>query len=174
MTPAATPEPPASDLMPLLGFDAAALAANRQGELSAAQRDRLRRSQRRLIGIGLGAFFGLALAATLSLFTAQTAAAPLMSLVGLLLTLINALLVGLFARQWLRLSADLRGQQVEVLSGQLERVIKATGRMNNFILRIEGHDLAVNKEIFKAFQHQARYRVYRTRHSQLLLSAEPE
>lgn len=164
---------PVTDLMPLLHFTLADLEANRGGRLSPGQQVRLKQLQTRLVFIGAAVFIGLAFLATVFLFVGQTGGAAILSLTGAGLTGINALAIGLFARQWLRLSADLRTDGVVTISGTLERILRPTGRVHHYILRVSGEEVVVNKDTFKVFQHDAPYHLYRTRHSRILLSAEP-
>jgi hypothetical protein len=163
--------PPTSALMPLLQFTAEDLAANQQGRLSPVQQARLQAWQRRLVFMGSVAFISISFLATLFIFGGQTSANPLLSFCGVMLTVLNAITLGLLARQWLRLSADVRGGTVEILSGQLERVLRPTRNQQNYVLRIAQVEFAVNKETFKAFRHEVAYQFYRTPHAQILLSA---
>lgn len=160
-------------LMPLLKFSHDDLAANRQGKLGDSQIARLKSLQSRALWIGMAGFFGFAFAATICLFFGSENGFLIMTLLGVFLTLVNALFVGVFARQWMRLRADLDAGEIDVIQGELERVVKANGRMNNFLLRIEDEEFYVNKEVFLLFQHEVDYAVYRTRHSAVLLAAEP-
>jgi hypothetical protein len=168
----ATPSP-AAELMPLLNFTLDDLENNRSGKLSAAQQQHLKSLQTRLLMIGSGVFFALAFLATLFLFGGQSASSGILTLIGFLLTGLNAIVMGMFGRQWMRLNADLRGDSIDMIGGKLERILRPTGRINNYVLRVSQTDFAVNKDTFKAFQHEAPYRMYRTRHSRILLSAEP-
>jgi hypothetical protein len=79
----------------------------------------------------------------------------------------------MFGRTWMRLSADMRGGQVEIIAGPMERVIRPTSRVNNYVLRVEGVDFVVRKDLFKLFRHQQPYRLYRSPHARVLLAAEP-
>lgn len=161
-----------SELMTRLRFTAADLAANQGGELSEEQQARLRQSQTRLVAIGAASFIAAVFLATLFLFLGQQNRTLVLTIIGILLTLVNALWVGTVARQWLRLSADLREQTVEMLAGPLERVLRPTRAGQNYLVRVAGHDFAVDKETFKAFTHEATYRFYRTPHTHTLLSVE--
>lgn len=149
------------------------LDANRSGQLSPGQRAHLMQLQRRALMLGTAGFFSFALLATLALFIAQQDESLVLSVVGSVLILCNAFFVGMVARHWLRLQADLRAEEIEALRGPLERVIKQGRSMNNFVLRIAGVEFVVTKDLFKLFRHEKPYAFYRTRHSRLLLSAEP-
>ena len=73
----------------------------------------------------------------------------------------------------MRVGGDLRSGQVEALVGDVERVLRRGRATDSFLLRINGAELAVTKDVFRGFRHEAPYRIYRTSHSRLLLSAEP-
>ncbi len=157
-----------------LDFTRADLEANQNGQLGANQRDRLRGLQRRALLVGSAGFVAFALSATTFIYFGQVNDALILSLIGMFLTLLNALFVGIFGRQWMRLQSDLRTNSVEVLSGTLERVVKASGRANNFMLRVDDAEFYVKKETFNLFRHEQPYHFYRAPHSQVLLAAEPD
>jgi hypothetical protein len=159
--------------MPLLHFTTDDLRHNRTGRLSAAQQNRLHGQQKRALLLGAAGFWGLALLATGFLFGGQTTGALSLTLAGIFFTVLNALAMGMVARQWLRLAADLRGDSVECISGRLERIVRPGRGFQHYLLRVGGEDFAVTKEVFLAFQHEAPYHLYRTRHVRLFLSAEP-
>lgn len=161
-----------SELMTRLRFTAADLAANQAGELSEEQETRLQRSQTRLLSIGAVSFIGAVFLATLFLFLGQKNQTLVLTMIGVLLTLVNALWVGTVARQWLRLGADLRAQRVEVIDGILERVLRPTRYGQNYLVRLSGQEFAIDKDTFKAFVHEEPYRFYRTPHTHTLLSVE--
>lgn len=161
-----------TELMTHLRFTAADLAANRAGEFSEAQEARMRQEQSRLLLLGSGSFIAVVFIATIFLFIGQRNQTLVLSLIGVLLTLANALWVGTLARQWMRLNADLRENRAEVLEGPLERVLRPTRYGQNYLVRLEGHIFAVDKDTFKAFVHDAPYRFYRAPHTHTLLSVE--
>lgn len=165
--------PPVEALMPILQFDKQDLQANQQGQMGHRQKERLQLAQWRSLMIGAALFFALTLLATMLLFFGTTHESLVMQLAGIFTTLINAIVVGLFGRQWLRLRIDLRSNQVETLSGDLERIVRANGRINNFILRIDGEDIFVKKDLFNLVRQDVHYTLYRAAHSHLLLAAEP-
>jgi hypothetical protein len=154
-------------------FDTDDLQANREGQLGANQIQRLQALQRRALLIGLGGFFGIGLLATTFIYFAQVNDALILMLVGIFMTMINALFVGLYGRQWILLNTDIRNNVIETISGPMERVVRADSRMNNFLLRVDGHDFVVKKDLFKLFRHEVPYRLYRTPLSRVLLAAEP-
>lgn len=164
--------PSVKTLMPVLQFTKADLIANREGQLGESQRSRLQNLQTRAILIGLAGFFGFALLATIFLFFGSENGYLIMTLIGIFLTFCNAIFVGMFARQYMRLRADLDSGEIEIVSGEMERVVKADGRMNNFILRVNEEEFYVKKELFRLFRHEVPYNIYRSRHSAVLLAAE--
>ena len=165
--------PAVDELMQPLQFDQSDLSANREGHLGDNQRARLQSLQMNALLVGLGGFFGFALLATIFLFFGSENGYIVMTLIGIFITLVNALFVGMFARQYMRLRADLQDGEIDIIAGQMERVVKADGRMNNFLLRIEEEEFYVKKDLFRLFRHEVDYRIYRTKHSRVLLAAEP-
>lgn len=158
----------AEALMPLLQFDDSDLQANRNGSLGANQRQRLQRLQSRALLVGTGGFFAFALVSTAMLFFGQ----GIWIFLGIFSTMLNALFVGMVARQWLRLGTDLRHGEVEAISGELERVVKMNQRMNNFLIRVNGEEFTITKDLFLQFRHEKTYTLYRAVHSRVLLAAE--
>jgi|GEM_PF-444935 len=166
--------PDADAIMFALGYTPDDLHANQTGTLGAAQSERLRQMKRRALLAGAAGFLSMALLATIFLYIGGLNNSAILTLVGVGLTLCNALLVGLIARHWLRLDADLRdGQPVRALTGSLERIIRPGGNLTQYVLRIDGKEIAVKKSVFKLFRHEQVYRLYRTRHSGMLIGAEP-
>jgi hypothetical protein len=161
-----------AELMSRLRFTEDDVAANQAGILSDEQEARMRQQQSRLLSVGAATFIGAVLLATVFLFIGQRNQTIVLTIIGVLLTLVNALWVGSVARQWMRLNADLRENKVDVLDGKLERVLRPTRYGQNYLVRIAEQDFAVDKETFKAFQHEAPYRFYRTPHTRTLLSVE--
>jgi len=161
-----------AELMSRLRFTDDDLEANHAGALSEGQETRMQSAQMRLLLIGASTFMGAVLLATIFLFVGQRNHSLVLSMIGVLLTLVNALWVGTVARQWLRLSADLRAHRVEVLEGVLERILRPTRYGQNYLVRIAGQDFSVDKDTFKIFQHESHYRFYRAPHTHTLLSVE--
>ncbi len=159
-------------LMTALEFSADDLQENRQARLSEAQLDRLKKLQSRAVMWGVGLFYAFALVATALLFLGQREENTILSFAGVMVTVWNAILVGTFARQWLRFWADLRGDTVRVAEGVLERVVRAYGRANNFVLRVDGQSFSVTQDTFKQFTHETSYKLYYTTHTHILLCAE--
>lgn len=159
--------------MQAAGFTAQDLAANREGRLSERQdyQLRLRRIRAALIGsllVLLGVFV-----ATLFLFFGSRQSNMILSLVGIGITLCNAVLAGTFARYWLRLTSDIRGGVVVATSGPLERVVKPVSRrVVNTMLRVADAEVFVSKELFEATAHRLPYTLYRAPTTGALLSLE--
>lgn len=165
--------PSASALMQHLEFTTDDLHANREKQLGENQRIRLEALQNRAILFGILGFFAFALIATIFLFFGSDDGLFIMTLIGIFMTICNAIFVGMFARHYMRLRADLSANEIEVIEGDLERVVIPNGRMNNFLIRINGEEFYVKKDLFKLFRHEVPYRFYRASHSRVLLSAEP-
>ena len=161
-------------LMRALGFTADDLAANRAGQLSEMQLYWLRVRRRRSIFTGLIIILVLVFIASLFIFLGQREGGSIiLAFIGIGLMLCNAALVGVFARHWLRLSADLREKSVQTTTGPLERVIKPVGRrVLNYAIRVDDIELFVSKEVFDIFVHQAPYTIYRASYTGALLSVE--
>ncbi len=159
-------------LMAALRFGEADLQANRQGQLSPAQAARLKKMRQRqsLLAAALFAFF--VIGATILLYAGQRGNNLILSGAGALLILVNAILVGRMGRAWMRISGDLRLGAVQALAGDVQRVLRRGRQGDSYLLRIACQCLPVNKQVFLGFQHNAPYRIYRSRHAGLLLSAE--
>ena len=160
--------------MAAMGFTEADLRANRNGELSAAQMQRMNNLRRRHSLIAAAFFLALVIAATALIYAGQINDNRVPILMGITLILLNAVLVGMMARSYMRLDSDLRAGGVEVLSGEVQRVLRrgASGG-DHYLLRLDGAELDVKRAVFLGFQHESPYRIYRSRHAGLLLSAEP-
>ncbi len=146
---------------------------NRSRRLSARQRERLKAVQQRTLLIGVGAFLLLAFAATLMIYIGQRNQVVIFSLIGVLVTVFNAIILGFLARSYLRVSADLRAAEpIEIYEGNLERVLRPNGQVNNYVLRVYNRDFPVTKDVFKQFRHKKVYAMYATLHANVLMSAE--
>ncbi|MCY4537698.1 MAG: hypothetical protein OXE52_05635 [Chloroflexi bacterium] len=95
-----------------------------------------------------------------------------MFLAGLGLILVNALMIGHIGRDIMRISSDLRSNGVEALAGNVERVIRRGRQRDSYVLKIADQTLHVTKDVFLQFDHLRPYRIYRTRLTRILLSAE--
>jgi hypothetical protein len=158
-----------NDLKIALKFTQDDLLSNRTGQLSEMQLYQLRVRRRQSILLGLGLTFIFTLIASLMLYNAT----PIRLFIGIGVTLCNALVLGILGRYWMRLTADIRAEQVDIISGELERVVKpVTQRIINYMIRIGQVEVIVPKDTFKVFEHQTHYTLYRTHYTGTLLSAE--
>lgn len=160
-------------LADVLNFSADDLAANRTGALSVAQKERLERGWRRTFWIILGLVVGCGLAATILLFLGQRNGSPVLSIIGVTVTAINAVMVGLGAQSYLRTSRDLRGGRVATISGAVRHTLRVSGKVATYILVVDGQEIIVPKPVFFAVEEGKPYRLYRAPASKTLLSAEP-
>lgn len=165
--------PPLSELMAAMEFDETDLTANHQEQLSPNQVDHLRSLQRRAILIGAVGFIALAFVATIFLYIGQQNDNGILSLIGIFLTLCDTLLVGMMARQWFRLSADLRDNAVIIRSGLLTRTLHRAGNNSQYLVGIGDVRFPVKKEAFRTFRHEAPYTLYYAPNAHILLTAEP-
>jgi hypothetical protein len=165
---------PQNTLMSVLNFTPDELEQNRAGTLSEMQEYRLRVRRRRAEVVGvLVILFGVLLASAL-IYVSRHNGSTILFIVGIGLTICCAAVTGAVVRFWLRLNADINGQRVMINSGILERVLKPVNRrVMTYILRVDGAEVSVSKDVFKAFEHEHPYTLYRTPYSGTLLSAEP-
>ena len=157
-----------------LGFSAEDLAANRAGSLSDAQKVRLGRQIRRtLTGFGILLLIGI-IAATAFLFGGQQTGSQVLTFVGMAITVLNAVVVGLGAQSYLRVNGDLSRGTVERVSGIVTHTIRVTsGRVTTFVIKLDGgHETVVPKTVFKAFAEGGAYTLYRAPGTKSLLSAD--
>lgn len=162
-----------SPLMQLLEFSPDDLALNREGKLSENQHYRLRLRRRRTELTGLFTVLIAAFIATAFIFIGNRNNSPILIFVGIGITLVSAYLSGTFLRHWLRLNSDINGGKVIITSGKLERVLKPLNRrVIHYIIRVGQVELAVSKEEFTTFEHEASYHLYRAPYSGTLLAAE--
>jgi hypothetical protein len=165
---------PSADLMAALGFTEQDLTANREDHLSDAQEARLRRGWRRTLLIGIGLLIAGIFGATLLLFLGQQNQSPVLTIMGLAVTVLNALLVGIGAQHAIRYRTDVDSGRVERLSGPVTHTVRVySGRAAAYVLKIGGQDVVVTKPVFHAFVENGRYTLYRSAGSRALLSAEP-
>lgn len=160
------------DLPSALGFTASDLEANRRGALNQAQKERMKRIRWRNTLIAAALFLALALGATILFYLGQLNRSLILFGVGAVLAMVNAFTVVRAGRAYMRISDDLRWGQVEVLTGEVERVLRRGRAIDSYLLRINGVELNVSKHVFVSFRHMAPYRLYRAGVSRILLSAE--
>jgi hypothetical protein len=161
-------------LMSALNFTPDDLKHNRAGTLSEMQHYRLRVRRRRaeIVGV-LATVIGVLLATTL-IYISRHGGSGILYIVGIALTICCAAITGTVARFWLRLNSDINSQRILINSGTLERVLKPVNRrVMTYILRVDGAEVAVSKDVFKVFEHEHPYTLYRAPYSGTLLSAEP-
>ncbi len=168
----ATPVTTISTLPETLNFTPDDLAANRDGRLSEAQKERLTRNWQRTLWIVIGIVIGCGFGATTLLFLAQQQGSPVLTFLGILVTVINAGIVGLGAQSYLRTSRDIREARVDTLSGVVSHTIRVSGRVATYILKLDGVPLVVSKPVFFAVEDNKPYRFYRAPTSKTLLSGE--
>jgi hypothetical protein len=150
------------------------LAANRAGQLSAAQRSRLLASRQRALWIGVGVLVVVVLLATTTLYIGQVNRDPLFSFIGIAITICSAVISGVLIRNWYRLSADVSAGTVETLAGTVQHTVRVTGRSATYLFKVGEQVLTVPKPVFLSVRNGGRYRFYRTPVSRLLLSGEPD
>jgi uncharacterized membrane protein len=98
----------------------------------------------------------------------------ILTLIGIIITVLSAALTGVIARHWLRLSADIQADRVVAVEGEAERVIKPISQtVINYMIRVGETEFYVSKEAFDVFDHRGRYTLYRTPYTAILLSAGP-
>ncbi len=161
-----------SALMTAMRFSESDLQANRMGALSSAQMERMNHTRRRQSTLAALLFIALVIAATSLIFSGQRHQNQILALAGIVLIILNAILVGIMGRAFMRLGSDLRAGNIEALAGEVERVLRRGRQRDNYLLRIDGNSLYVTRDVFLSIQHEAPYRIYRTTHARLLLSAE--
>lgn len=161
-----------SDLSQLLDFTADDLRANQDGCLSDRQQARLRRLQGRSALLGGVLVAILILAATSLLFFGQRADSDILKLVGVGATICNAVIVGVLARNWFRVSSDLNAGAVRITAGKVRHTIRVMRRVSTYILQIDDQEFSVSKPVFFAFEEGAAVKVYWSPSSRVLLAAE--
>jgi hypothetical protein len=162
-------------LMQELNFTPDDLEANRAGQMSDMQHWRLRTRRRRSIFIGMMLTVIIVFIASLFIFMGQQDdGSTIMTMVGISLTLLNAAIIGIFARFWLRLSTDIGEKRVIITTGRLERVIKPINRrVLNYLIRVDDVEVVIAKEAFDQFEHNTPYTLYTAPHTGAMLAAEP-
>ena len=163
----------ASALPVALRFSAVDLEANRQGLLGPTQVRHMAEVRKRNALIAAALFIGLVLGSTIIFYTAQLNRSAILFGVGAALTVVNAIMVGRAGRAYMSIGGDLRSGSVEILAGDVERVLRRGRASDSYLLRINGAELKVTREVFVGFRHQAPYRIYRASVTRALLSAEP-
>lgn len=169
MTEQSNPSDAIATLKNTLKFTDDDLMHNRTGQMSEIQIYQLRVRRRQSILIGLALTFVFTLIASLFLYQAT----PIRLIIGIGVTLCNAFILGVLGRYWMRLTGDIRSGKVDIISGQLQRVVKpVTRRLTNYMIRIGQVEVIVPKDTFKVFEHETTYHLYRTHYTGTLFSAE--
>jgi hypothetical protein len=169
----ATPATTIGTLPETLNFTPEDLAANRAGHLSEAQKERLTHNWQRTLWIVIAIVVVCGLGATTLLFLAQQQGSPILSFIGVGVTVLNAVIVGVGAQSYLRTSRDIREGRVAEMSGAVSHTIRVSGRVATYILKLDGQPLVVSKPVFFAVEDGKPYRFYRAPASKTLLSGEP-
>jgi hypothetical protein len=171
-----------SEQTPLIALDAALaftpadLLANRAGTLGDGQRARLQKAERRawMIVIALGV--GIAVSAATLLYAGSVNESPPLNLVGVSLTVVNAVVLAVGVGMRLRARDDLATGGVETLTGTVRRVVRVQRRIVTYIVAIETKTgearFNVPRDVFNAFAEGARYRLYHTARARTLIAAE--
>ncbi len=159
-------------LMEHLEFDAEDLTTNRAGMLSARQVERLRRARGRALLVSGSALALIAVVASGLLFLAQRGGSQIALLVGIALTLVNAVIMARAVQTWLRTEEDLRRGAVEKVEGNIKRTVRIFGRLPVYVLTLDGGEIVVSKDVFNAMTDGGYYRLYRAKRTGALLTAE--
>jgi hypothetical protein len=161
-------------LMDALQFTTADLAANREGSMSAAQKMAFRNTWQRGLLIRIVILLITILTATTFLFVGQQQASPAFTLLGITMTIFNAVIVGQAAQAYLRYSGDTGRQKVILQEGTAQRILRINhrARTSAYFIRLGEHEIRVTKPVFNAFVEGGRYRLYRAPVSKIVLSAE--
>lgn len=162
-----------AELMFLLDFTPQDIDQNRGGQLSESQLERLRGRRRASVTVAVLMVMAAAVIASVFIFLGQANGSLVLTIIGVGITLVGAAVTGIFARHWMRLTADIDSGTVQIVSGTLERVLKPINQRNaHYVLRVGDTDIATSKEVFKLIKHNAPYRLYITKYSRVLLAAE--
>src|SRR5690606_34829136 len=111
------------DLSEALQFTEEDIAANREGRLSPAQQARLRRGFRRTLIAGIIGIIVIGLGATTLIFLGQQNNSMVLVVLGIALTVLNAIIVGFLVRSRLRLQSDLT-HPVKMQDGIVSRTLR--------------------------------------------------
>ncbi len=157
-----------------LNFSDDDLAANRQGRLSEAQKKRLLRGWRRTLWIVITLVILFGLIATIMIFLGQRNSSPILTVIGVIVTIINATIVGLAAQSYLRTSSDVGAGKIATIDGVVTHTIRVSGRAATYVLKLDAQEIVVPKPVFFAIEDRKSYRFYRAPASKTLLAAEPD
>jgi hypothetical protein len=175
---------PPEQLARVLAFTPDDLHANRGGRLSAAQAARLRGQRTRSLWIALAVVLGMALVATTLLYGGRHAGtgdtpSPILTVLGIAVMLLNAVIVAIFAQHWRRQTHALALAQsdnaVRRVHGTPTLTVRVVAkRAALYVVQIGETELSVAREVFEAFRAKQAYTVYLLNYTGALLSAEME
>jgi hypothetical protein len=160
-------------LMREMRFTEDDLIANQAGHLSERQREyiSLDRQKNIVLGIGIVVVFVLA-TATLLYFGIQNGNVILQGL-GVVMVFCNTGASLLFGLNWVRSTYDLNTNEVNMVEGEVQHVVRQFGRAQAGSVRVgENVEVATTPEAFKAFISGQAYRLYRSSHTKRILSVE--
>jgi hypothetical protein len=175
---------PPQHLARVLAFTPEDIHANRHGRLSAAQAARLRGQRTRSLWIALAVVLGMALVATTLLYGGRHAGAgdtpsPILTVLGIAVMLLNAVIVAIFAQHWRRqtralalATSDDAVRRVQGTPTLTVRVIAKRAAL--YLVQIGETELSVAREVFEAFRAKQTYTIYLMNYTGALLSAETE
>ncbi|MEO0563579.1 MAG: hypothetical protein AAF125_15835 [Chloroflexota bacterium] len=164
-----------SPLAEALNFTEADLAANRDGKISERQRGFIIVDRQKNILLGAAIVGALVFAVTGLLYLGNANSNGILQVLGIVLLVITTSLSWFFAFNWRRMTYDLRTNDVEMIEGEAQHVMRQVGRAQAGSIRI-GDTVEVpadSLDTFRAFAPGATYRLYRTAYTGRLLSAEP-
>jgi hypothetical protein len=164
---------PLPTLAEALNISSEDLDANRAGRLSESQKQRLKRGWRRTLVILITVIVVVGLIATAALFFGQRNSSSILTGIGIVLTVINAVIVGIGAQSYLRTNGDLRGGNVAEVRGVVSHTVRVSGRVATYVLKLDEQEVVVPRPVFFAIEEGKPYRVYRAPASKTVLAAEP-
>lgn len=158
-------------LVALYGVDVPTLKTNRQGRMTPQQRQRVQRRRWHKIGnyvvrglIALGLFAGLTLLPSENLLAAG------LSVLRFILGVAGLIQLWLAGRYFWRTSREIVAGKVKMYPGRLHRVQWYGVRI---LFCERGEFYHVPRHEWEAFDHHARYRIFCTPHTKIILAAQP-
>ncbi len=160
-----------SNLMQILDFTEADLAANQAGHLSPRQRKRL---YRRVLFNDIGSFvFGLILSWLVGIvlyFILPSGTVGLLIVILLALAIITALFGGVVIVYLIRLKRDIDENRALLLAGP----IQLTAQRYSYWVECQQQQLWASRRIFAGFRDGEAYHIYYLPQSKLILSASED
>ncbi|MEL6268457.1 MAG: hypothetical protein AAFV33_16330 [Chloroflexota bacterium] len=161
-------------LMRELRFTEDDLAANRDGHLSDRQRDYIRTDSQKNMLLGIAIVAVLVVSTAALLFVGIQNGNRILQGLGVVLLFCNTGASLIFGLNRVRSSYDLRTNEVTVIEGEAQHVVRQFGRAQAGSVRIgDIVEVATSPEAFKAFEPGQTYRLYRSLHTKRILSVEP-